>query len=187
MQNQRRGNILAAGIYPSHKGLDHGNNDLTCRISGPFCEQGAKLHHQDDALALFQTFDEPVLVCLANNLANIAGCQISEKHPMRTCHLRVIISRGREDLLHISGKLLCVRSVKIIDLLFQLLQILMTDMVFNVVQVKCWSNSSLFRQHDQGLDNHQTDLIRHPKEIWLSANCHSGSYMGHKFFRHIKS
>ena len=118
MQNQRRGNILATGINPAHKGLDHGNNDLTCRIGSPFGEQGAKLHHQDDALPLFQTFDKAIFVCLANDLADISGSKLGKGHPERTGHLGVIISWSTYDFLHVPGKLLCIRGIDIVDFLF---------------------------------------------------------------------
>ena len=58
-------------------------------------------------------------------------------------------------------------------------------MVLDVIQIKGWSHTRHFSQHNQGLDNYQAHLIRHSEKIRLPANRHPSSYMGHQFFRHV--
>ena len=105
-------------------------------ISGPFGQQRAKLHHQDDSLALFQTLDKSVLISLADDLAHVSRNQLGERNPQRTGHLGVIVRRCSKDLTHVQAQLLRLGMVDKFKSFLKTLQILMADKVLYIIEVK---------------------------------------------------
>jgi len=90
-----------------------------------------------------------------------------------------------QDLLDIRGELLRFRSVDAVDLSLELFELFARHLVLDIVQVEALGLSLPGCEHDERLNDHETDLVGDVEEKPLLSHFYPGDDVSHQFLGHV--